>query len=157
MFGMISNKHQFFSPKKKFNYKITKPKEISMGVFASKLIVFDNKKNIIYNSNKTYISWLPPFDSFKNLIWLSDSDFCFFIEYHRNKNVACVLNLITSEIYMKQLSSSFSFSELFKNEVFKSTHIDSNILNSNDFEKKENKTKKINKLLFSLFWHPRTS
>lgn len=91
------------SPNGKYYFRITKPKEVAMSVYAADLAFFDNRNSIIYCTKDKPASYLPPFEIFQNVLWLKDGDFAFFIEYKRDVNDANVLSLGNQTSYKKRL------------------------------------------------------
>jgi hypothetical protein len=101
------------SPNEEFYYKIKHPREEAMSMYAADLAFFDNVGNILYcSSPKKPASFLPPFETFNNIIWLLGGTWVFFVEYERNRSEACVLDLRNNSMHRKKIDREVSLEEL---------------------------------------------
>lgn len=95
------------SPNHKYYFRIKKPREVAMGVFASSLAFFNASDDLIYCTPKNInASYLPPYECFNNVVWLNDGDCAFFIEYQRNNSYLCVLSFEEKICYKRKMIPS---------------------------------------------------
>jgi hypothetical protein len=90
-----------------YYYKIKKPFEVSIGVFASDIAFFETYNHqLIYCNEKGWLaSYLPPFESFNNVIWLKNN-YVLFVEYQRGREYKlCILNLEHQKLYYKMYNN----------------------------------------------------
>lgn len=99
------------SPSKEFYYKIQKPIEVSMGVFASPIAFFDMSNNLIFSTGKDRASYLPPFKLFENVIWLN-GELALFLLFKRNASKICIINLKKQIIYLYNCQKGDNIEEL---------------------------------------------
>lgn len=110
------------SPNTKFYYKITKPTEVAMGVYACSLAFFSviGDKVLYFSGKNRRVSYLPPFKQFEIVVWLQKGEIAFFISYHRTNILYCILFLdkgtyFEQEVEMKELEKIHFFIQ-FLNE-----------------------------------------
>lgn len=87
------------SPNKMYYYKLTKPHEKAMGVFTADIAYFTSDDKLLYVTPKeTPGSYLPPFTTFVNVMWLCEGKIALHIEYSRNLSQICLLFVEKSRI-----------------------------------------------------------
>lgn len=91
------------SPNGRYYYRLTKPKEEAMSIFAADIAFFDKKGVMIYCTKDKPASSLPPFEFFQNVLWLNKGEYAFFIEYKRDESYANILSLDNKLKYKRNL------------------------------------------------------
>jgi hypothetical protein len=145
------------SPNHKYYYRIKKPWEVAMGVYAAPLAFFSVEDSLIYctpiNRDPSY---LPPFESFKNVEWLDDGGYAFFIEYERNNSDLCVLSLDEKICYKRKMVLGEEIEDVLKQFIPSKNIID--LLSELQFLKYQiSDTDNIDNFRENIFnvWYPR--
>ncbi len=101
------------SPDSKYFYRITKPIEIRMSVFGSRLAFLDVEGNILFcTANKSFALWMPPFETFRNVYWSQEGNFALFTCFNGVRTTISVLELYSGVIWEKEHTAEFNFQEL---------------------------------------------